>query len=314
MVFMLCLRRLRGVVALAVATLLALSACGDTSAGADDDARLDLVAAFYPLHWALQQIAGPRATVTSLTKAGAEPHDLELSPQDVEKVADADLVVYLKGFQPAVDVAVRREAARRGYDVSTAARLTLPGTATEEGERRDDEAPAGDPHFWLDPVRLATVGEALLARLVKIDPAHAAEYRANARALTTRLDALHREFQAGLRRCASRDLVTSHRAFGYLAERYGLTQVGISGLSPEDEPKPAELARIANFVEKNPVRTIYYETLVSPAVARTVARETGAATEVLDPIEGLTRRSQGKNYLQVMRSNLTNLRKGQRCA
>jgi zinc transport system substrate-binding protein len=124
---------------------------------------------------------------------------------------------------------------------------------------------------------------------------------------------LDSDYKAALGSCQNRDLVTSHNAFAYLADRYGMTQVGIAGLTPESEPTPADLAAVTQFVKAHDVKTIYYETLVSPAIAQTVARETGAKTEVLDPIEGLTDKSQGKDYLQVMRSNLANLKTGQPC-
>lgn len=299
--------------AVLVAAAVALPGCGATSARPGSGDTPHLVASFYPLQWTAQQVAGRGATVASLTKAGAEPHDLELTPQDVERVAEADLVVYLKGFQPAVDTAVRQEADTRAYDVSKAAALTLPDPPSEEGKQPSDEAGGADPHFWLDPVRLARVADALATRLGAEDQRHAARYRANAGALKVKLDALDREFATGLARCASKNLVTSHTAFGYLAHRYGLTQIGITGLTPDSEPTPADLARVTEFVRRHSVRTIYYETLVSPSIARTVADETGARTAVLDPIEGLTSRSRGKDYLQVMRSNLATLRKGQSC-
>ncbi len=298
------------VVALVLSGCGAMSAAGGSHAGA---AKLHLVASFYPLQWTLQQISGPGAVVDSLTKPGAEPHDLELSPQEVGSVAAADLVVYLKGFQPAVDAAVSQEASGRGYDVSKAADLNLTYSPIEGGRQHRTAAGATDPHFWLDPVRLAAVAEALAGRLAKLDPGHATRYRASAGALKAKLDALDRDFKDGLADCTRKDLVTSHNAFGYLAQRYGIIQAGITGLTPDAEPKPADLARVADFVRKNHVRTIYYETLVSPTIAEAVAAETGAATEVLDPIEGLTGRSQGKDYLQVMRSNLANIRKGQPC-
>jgi zinc transport system substrate-binding protein len=157
------------------------------------------------------------------------------------------------------------------------------------------------------------VTRAFAATMARADPAHAHEYRANADALQAQLSLLDHDLQAGLADCASKDLVTSHNAFGYLARRYGLRQVAVTGLTAEDEPSPTDLAHVTDFVEANDVRTIYFETLISPAVAKTVAHETGARTDVLDPIEGLNDRSQGTDYLQIMRANLRNLRKGQPC-
>jgi zinc transport system substrate-binding protein len=287
-----------------------LAACV-ASSGADggqpgSDGRLRLVASFYPLQYVTQRITGDRASVTSLTPPGAEPHDLELTPKDVAAVSDADLVIYLKGFQAAVDDAAENEAGDHGEDVRPAADLDR--SVSEEG------VTGTDPHFWLDPVRLSAVSTLIEHRLATIDPDGAGSYQANLTSLTGDLRTLDGELRAGLATCANKNLVTSHQAFGYLAERYGLTQVGISGLSPEEEPNPATLAKVADFVRAHRVRTIYYETLVSPAIAQTVARETGARTAVLDPIEGLTSSSDGRDYLAVMRSNLNHVKEGQPCS
>jgi zinc transport system substrate-binding protein len=304
---------LLGTVAALAATAGLLTGCGsDDSPGAGaGDGSLKLVASFYPLQFATQRIAGDRAEVTSLTPPGAEPHDLELTPKDVAAVSDADLVVYLKGFQASVDDAVAGQAAKRGVDVAPAADLDLAAVA-EEGE--EPEGVNGqDPHFWLDPTRLSAVTGLIADKLAAADPDGAATYRANAETLRGELTGLDTEYREGLATCVNKDLVTSHEAFGYLAERYGMTQVGITGLSPDTEPQPADLARVTDFVREHKVRTIYYETLVSPAIARTVAAETGARTAVLDPIEGLTKDSDGGDYLAVMRSNLQHLREGQPC-
>jgi zinc transport system substrate-binding protein len=293
----------------AVATAL-LAACGSDASGAADGTPR-LVASFYPLQFVTQRIAGDRAEVRSLTPPGAEPHDLELTPKDVGAVAGADLVVYLKGFQPSVDEAVAGEAADAGVDVAPAAALD------RRAEAADGEDPEGvggrDPHFWLDPTRLAAVAGLVADQLAAVDPDAAATYRANAGALQADLAALDGEYRTGLATCTNKDLVTSHQAFGYLAARYGLTQVGITGISPDAEPQPDDLARVTDFVRRNQVRTIYSEALVSPAIARTVAGETGVRTAVLDPVEGLTTDSEGEDYLAVMRSNLAHLREGQPC-
>ena len=274
---------------------------GQTTAGG----RLRVEASFYPLQWVAEQVGGRRVAVSSLTKPGAEPHDLELTPREVGAVQDAGAVIYLSGFQPSVDAAIG-DAGGAVLDVRRAADLDL-SVADEDG------ASGTDPHFWLDPIRLGRVAQAVERTLATAEPAHATEFRANGRALRARLGDLDADLRAGLRSCTDRDLVTSHEAFGYLAQRYGLHQVGITGLTPEAEPSPRALAKVADFVEDHHVRTIYFETLVSPAVAEAVAGETAARTAVLDPIETLDRHSDGDDYLAVMRSNLRSLRAGQPC-
>jgi zinc transport system substrate-binding protein len=298
--------------------LFVLASCGDddsdaASGRASSGDAISVMASFYPLQWMAQQVGGDGLDVASLAEPGAEPHDLELTPSDVADVTDADVVVYLAGFQPAVDDAVGQVDEARVYDAAPAAELDLTYTPIEEGEEASDEAGSTDPHFWLDPTRLAAVADDFASYLADVDPDHAETYRANAATLGDELATLDGEFESGLASCANKDLVTSHNAFGYLARRYGLNQVGITGLTPEEEPSPEELASVSDFVEDNDVRTIYFETLVSPAIAESVAGEGGARTDVLDPLEGLNDESQGNDYLEVMRANLANLQKGQPC-
>ncbi len=294
--------------------MLLLTGCSSTGAGDQGSSSdtLQVVTSFYPLEYLLERVGGDRLDVTNLAAAGVEPHDLELSPKDVARVADADLVVYLAGFQPAVDTAVSAEAPDTSWDVSPAAALTLTYAPIDGGDG-PDVAQSADPHFWLDPTRYAKVADALALKLGTLAPAHAAEFTANAAALADDLVALESEWTAATTTCANRDLVTSHNAFGYLAERFDFVQRGIAGLSPEQEPSPYALAATADFVQANGVTTIYYETLASPDVARTVAAETGATTSVLDPIEGLSDASNGADYLAIMRSNLANVVAGQGC-
>lgn len=294
--------------------LVALAGCGGSAADGAGSRR-DVVAAFYPLQYAVEQIGGDHVKVTGLTKPGVEPHDIELTARAVARVATADAVVYLRGFQNAVDEAVDSQAKGRGFDVTASAHLDLAAVPDAHEGQGPGQPPsrASDPHFWLDPQRYAAVADAIAAHLSSIDPANAADYQSRAKAFTARLSTLDAEFAAGLKDCRSRDLVTGHAAFGYLAEAYGLHQVGISGLTPESEPSPSALARIAATVKDEGVRTIYAETLVSREVAETLARETGARLAVLDPLEGLTDESAGHDYFAVMRANLQTLRAGQEC-
>ena len=304
-----------------VAGLLAIamvSACAGAGGHRSDDGRLHVVAAFYPLQYATEQVGGAHVQVQGLTKPGAEPHDLELSPRQVASIARADVVVFESHFQPAVDAAVGQQAEKTSLDVSPAARLDLVavqddhehGGGTEE-EQGGKGAP--DPHFWLDPLRYADVGDAIANRLAESDPGNAGAYRANAAAFRAVLTTLDGEFRAGLRSCAVDELVTSHAAFGYLAQSYGFHQESITGLTPDAEPSPAAMAELTRHIRETGARTVYAETLVSEDVARTLARETGARLAVLDPIEGITSASAGRDYPSVMRANLQVLRAGQEC-
>jgi zinc transport system substrate-binding protein len=297
----------------AVSAALLLSACGGV-AGGDSQDGVTVVAGFYPLEWAAARVGGEAIEVSSLTPPGAEAHDLELTPQDVATVSEADLVILLEGFQPAVDEAAASEAGDRAWDAGQAADLSLAAADHRGDGEEGHDAAAHDPHFWLDPLRLASVGDALAERLAEVDPDAADTFERNAAALRADLEQLDQEMETGLAHCAVRTLVTSHDAFGYLADRYGLEVVGISGLRPSQEPEPAQLAEIAELVSSEGVTTVYTETLVDPSVAETVADEAGVQTAVLDPVEGLSDESAGEDYLSVMRANLVTLREGQSCS
>ncbi|HET7800037.1 MAG TPA: metal ABC transporter substrate-binding protein [Humibacillus xanthopallidus] len=299
------------------ALVLTAAACSSDSGAGSGSAEGAVVTSFYPLQFATEQITGSSLPVTSLTKPGAEPHDLELAPQDVAGLTKARLVIYADGFQPAVDDAMAQVDPSRVLDIADAASLTLPASGdVHPGEQPASSAvhSADDPHFWLDPQRYAAVAKAIGARLAEDDPAKAATYAANTDAFVAKLTALDGEFAKGLASCSSKVLVTSHAAFGYLAKRYGLEQHGISGISPDAEPSAAALQEISDLVRNEGVTTIFQETLVEPKFAQTVATSTGAKLGTLDPIEGITNESAGKDYFEVMRSNLGALQQGLGCS
>ncbi|MEU5874628.1 metal ABC transporter substrate-binding protein [Glycomyces sp. NPDC047369] len=299
-----------------------LAACGGE--GGSDDGTTGVVAAFYPLAYATEQVGGDNVDVTNLTPAGQEPHDLELAPSDIAAIEEADYVVYLKGFIPELDAAIEEYAADKALDVSTAVE-TIGYDATqvfeddhaaeedhaeEEGEEHEhDELEGTDPHVWLDPTRYAQIGQAIADGLAGIDDANADDYATAADTFTADLTELDAEFTDGLANRTSDAIVTSHAAFGYLADRYGLTQVAISGLSPDQEPDSQRMADVAHYVEENGITTIFFETLVSPDIADTLAAESGAQTAVLNPLEGLTdeQADAGEDYFTVMRENLAAL-------
>ena len=271
-----------------------LSACGGGSQS--DGPRV--VASFYPFAYVVEQVGGDDVEVDNLTSPGVEPHDVELRPKQVGSVQTADLVVYQRGFQGAVDDAVDR-ADRTKSDVVDVATLV----PTDK-----------DPHTWLDPRTMVAVTKAVEARLSEADPDNAATYAASAERLEEQLVSLDEEFATGLKTCRTRTFVTSHAAFGHLAQRYDLNQVPIAGIDPTNEPTPSELAEISSLVRREGITTVFTEALVSPAIAETVARETGARTALLDPIEGLSDDTRDETYLILMRHNLDALREANSCS
>ncbi|MER7499714.1 metal ABC transporter substrate-binding protein [Nonomuraea pusilla] len=293
-----------------VATLLAgaallTSACGSGQAESSASGKPAVIAAFYPLQWLTEQVGGQDVQVTTLTAPGVEPHDLELGVKQVTELQDAALTVYIKGVQPAVDEAVAED---RSFDAATAVKTIPAGHHEEDGEEAHDHEVSYDPHLWLDPSRLAAVANRLGERLAAADPAHAQGYKDRAARTAGALGALDQEFAKGLSTCTSKTLVTGHEAFGYLADRYGLKQVGIT-LDPESEPSPARISEVAKVARAEKVTTIFTESLVSPKVAEVLASQVGARTAVLDPLES----KPSGDYLSAMRDNLTTLRSALGC-
>jgi zinc transport system substrate-binding protein len=294
-----------GVIALG----LLLGGCNSASSGAEDGIT-SVVASFYPLEEAVSQVGGDLVTVENLTPPGVEPHDLELAPDDIETIAAADVVVYLGGgFQPAVEDALAETDGALLVNALDAVDTVpaLPGEA--------EEGLTVDPHVWLDPARFEQVVEEVAGALSGADPANEATYGSSAEAYVAELATLDEEFRTGLSDCERTTIVTSHEAFAYLADSYGLTEVAIAGLSPEAEPDAQQIAELLDLVEQQGVTTIFAEELVSPKVAETLANEAGIEVDVLDPLESLTDEQveAGEDYVSVMRENLDRLRAALDC-
>ncbi|GGN55944.1 zinc ABC transporter substrate-binding protein [Streptomyces albiflavescens] len=306
-------RRLISGSAVAAATALGLgtlSACsGFAAADGKSSGKLDVVASFYPMQYLAEQIGGTHVKVTNLTQPGQEPHDLEISARQTAQLQEADVVLYLKNLQPAVDDAVAQSEVKTKIDAASLTTLEkhgneVGGHAAAHDDTEGEESGGTDPHIWLDPVRYAEVAQGVGKALEKEDPDHAADYKKNTEALVKKLDGLDTQYKDGLADTKTKVFITTHAAFGYLAERYGLTEEAINGLDPESEPSANRVKDLEKMAKADGVSTIFYETLVSDKTAKTVADDAGLGTDVLDPIEGITDKSKGNDYLQVMESNL----------
>ncbi len=306
--------------ALPLASLLA--ACGSDAQSGDTR----VVASFYPYAFVAEQVGGTHVEVANLTSPGVEPHDVELKPRQVGAVQAADVVVFQRGFQSAVDDAVD-QADLPGDDVLDVAKIVrLEESHVEHSheehaeDSQDDHAEESheegshDPHTWLDPTTMIAVARAVEERLSDAVPDHASAFATNTRRLERELTRLDTALADGLKTCRTRTIVTSHAAFHYLAERYRLTQVPIAGIDPTNEPTPSQLADISTLVKREGITTIFTEELVSPAIAETVARETGATTATLDPIEGLGDNGGDETYVTLMRRNLDAIRTANGCS
>ncbi len=286
-----------GALAVAAVAGVMISGCDSGASSAEDVPTV--VASFYPLAFVAERVGGSDVQVVDLTPADVESHDLELTPRQVGEIAAADLVLFQQGFQPAIDEAVEDNASGTTLDITEIVPL--------------DDDRSGDPHIWLDPTRFAAITRSAADALGDVVPAQADEIHRRADELVAELTALDEEFHSGLANCERTVVVTTHQAFGYLGDRYGLDLVGISGVEGEAEVSPARLREIQEVIQTAGVTTVFSEPLGSPDVADILAADLGVSTAILDPIEGLTEDTEDEDYLTLMRANLEALRKANGC-
>lgn len=309
-------------IATLIAASLILAACSSTQETATPQEtievateKIQIVAGFYPLAYAAEGIAGDLAEVVSLAGPGVEPHDLELTPGDVAKINDADLVVYIPEFIPALDAVVKTLDQSKVINATQGITLISGDSHSHEGEESHSEEEghsdesATDPHIWLNPSNMVLIGNSIAQALSALTSDSA--INENRSSFENALTTLASDYTAKLTNCSIKALVVSHEAFGYIANAYGFEQVGISGLSPEAEPSPARLAEVAKIAKAENATTIYYESLVDPKVAKTLADELKITAEMLDPLESPPASG---DYLSVMQQNLDTLVKGQVCS
>jgi zinc transport system substrate-binding protein len=308
---------------MAVASLvLALSACGSSSSQVDSNkTQITVAASFYPIEEIVRQVGGTHVNVVELTPAGQGAHDVQLTAKQLNVLSSASAVFYISdGFQPEVEKAV---ASLPGsvVPVDLLQSVTLLDVVAQldgtEGETDGEVLASGkDPHVWLDPANMIAMTAAIADALSQLSPEFSTQFNAAAKSYIAELQTLGSEIDAQLANCESRILVTSHRAFAYLAKRANIRQVAIAGVNPEEEPSAKSLEAIATFAEANSVNTIFFETLLPADLAKTLADKVGATADLLDPVEGIssTDIAGGASYNSIQRDNLSRLVKGLRCS
>ncbi|HEX4190426.1 MAG TPA: metal ABC transporter substrate-binding protein [Marmoricola sp.] len=290
--------------------LLPLAACSGVT---PSDGKPQVVTSFYPLYFVASRIVGDDADVTNLTKPGAEPHDLELTPRQAVLVSKSEVALYEKGLQPSVDQVISNDSPQHAINVTSIVSLSAVPPGLGDEFAKSTSGKAGDPHFWQDPTLLAKVADKFAATMEKADPEHAADYRANNASLQQDLTALDADYRTGLANCASRSLVVSHDAFEYLGRRYNLQVHPIAGISPDAEPSPKHLQELADLIKSDHITTVFNERLASPKLVNALAGDLHISTAVLDPIEGLNSTDPHATYLTLMRENLKAIQKADSC-
>lgn len=289
---------------LAVLALAGCSAKSPENANQPDGEKIQVYTSIYPLYDFTKKIGGEHVAVTNVVPPGVEPHDFEFSARDMSKMSEADLFIYNGGgFEPWIE----RVSRMLNPDETKVVEASKSISFTNEGNHGENT----DPHVWLDPMLAKKQAHNILDALVQLDPEHQGDYQKNYKELAAELDQLDREYQEMAKKATKKEFAVSHASFSYLAKRYGLTQIAISGLSPSDEPSPKELQQVIEQVKTHDIDVIFFETLVSNKMAEVVKREAQAEVLVLNPLEGLTEQEmkQGKDYFEIMRENKENLAK-----
>ncbi len=271
--------------------------------------KLQVTASFYPLYYFATQIGGDKADIRNITPAGAEPHDYEPTAQDIARIENSNMLILNGGIEAWGDK-IKQNLSGKNVLIVVAGEGLLTRKLTENGQT------SSDPHVWLDP-KVAKIEAGRIAQeFIKIDPASSSFYQNNEKQLDSKLDELDQAYKKGLANCKQKDIITSHAAFGYLGKEYGLNQVSVAGLSPDEEPSAQQLTDVSNFAKQRHIKYIFFESLVSPKLSDTIATEVGAQTLVLDPLEGIsdTDMGKGRNYFTVMQDNLKNLQIALECS
>jgi len=281
-----------------------------TKINSSSNGKLQVTTSFYPMYFFASLIGGDKANVFNITPAASEPHDYEPTTQDIARISRSNMLILNGGKLEAWGDKIKDQLQGTNVVIVTAGDGLANKQINENGQMIQD------PHVWQNPLLAKKEVEAIEKGFEKINPKDASYFQANAKKLEGELDQLDVEFKQGLASCQKKDFVTSHAAFGYLAAQYGINQVAISGVSPDEEPSSQKLAEITDLVKKENIKIIFFESLVSPKLSLTIAQETGATAMVLDPIEGISddNLKAGKNYLTVMRDNLSNLQIALQCS
>jgi len=296
-------------IAIVVIVVIIMAVSGPRSSAPSQGDKIVVTASFYPLAFFAEKIGGDLASVANITPAGAEPHDYEPTTQDLIRIEKSRLVIMNGGGLEAWGDSVVENADPKKTKVVIASDGLIKQHMLSDGQTLTD------PHVWLSPKLALKMVDTITNAFVEVDPNNENTYRVNADALKDDLTQLDAAYRSGLAVCKQDSIVTSHAAFGYLADEYGFHQLSITGVSPDAEPSLRQIDNIAKFVQSQGIRYIFFESLVSPKLSQTLAQETGAQTLVLNPLEGLTKEdlAAGDDYISVMNANLTNLKIALEC-
>jgi len=291
--------------------LFILSSCQEQTPQAatqlgEKEKKIVVYTSFYPMYDFTKKIGGDKVEITNMVPAGIEPHEWEPAPKALASLSKAQIFIYNgAGMEAWVDKILNSLGNNQLVVVESSKGIKYL-------ENKDEgEDLKYDPHTWLSPLNAKKQMENIRNALQKVDPANKDYYQKNYQINAQKLNQLQQEYTSSLARYKKRAIVVAHQAFGYLCSTYGLEQVAIVGLNAHSEPTPAKMSEIAQFAQDQQVKYIFFEELISPKVSEAIAKQVGAKTEMLNPLEGLSieEMQAGKEYFAVMRDNLRKLEK-----
>jgi len=286
----------------------ALSGCTQTNQQ-DTMGKIKVVATFYPLYDFAKNIGGERVYVTSLIPSGVEPHEFEPSPSTIKQLNSANVLIYNgAGLEPWLPKLLEGIDNKNLISADTSKGIQLISTPNpaKGGE---------DPHIWLDPVLAKKQVENIRDTLIQADPEGRSYYENNTNIYLEKLDELDSELRNTMKTCKKRDILITHATLGYFCKEYNCTQIPIEGINPEAEPSPADIVKIIEQAKERNITAVFFESLINPKSAQTIAQEIKGTVASFNSVHGLTEeeQKQGKDYLSLMRENIANIKEALQC-
>lgn len=267
--------------------------CGCTRTEIIPNGKPKIYTSFYALYDFTNKIGGDKINLKNIMPPAVEPHDWEISTQDIVDLENADALIYNgSGLENWID--------------------KVKNTLQNQIEYIDltkDMQIKNDPHVWLNPLLAKKQFKKIYKSLSKIDVQNQNYYKENYLAVSKQIDELDKKIRNAVKNFKSKDIVVAHQAYKYFCDEYGLNQIALEGIEEESEPTVERMKEVTDFIENNDVKYIFYEGSPSKAI-KTIAQDTGVNLLELNPFEYLTKQqiSNGDDYFSIMEKNLENLK------
>lgn len=303
--------------AIMIVLILMLNGCATEKQEKTSEAKLKVYTSFYPIYFTAEQIGGDRIELHSIIPNGSEPHEYEPSMREIADVESGDIFIFNGAEMEPWAEKLSDNLEKKGIkSINLSQHVELIKAEEDDGHDEhgeDDDHDHGlyDPHIWLDPINMDMMAYQIMQEFSKLDKANENFYKENYADFSEKIKELDLAYSSQLENRNRDTILVSHQAFSYLAKRYGLKQIAVTGITPQEEPSPKTLAKLLDTIENEKFEFIFLETLASPKVVELLAKEGDLKILELNPIAGLTKEQQDKkeNYFSLMEQNLENLKK-----